>query len=85
MVLRVGTDYKPKSKILFTYFNVKYDADGWANVTEWLPQDYDMCLLKNDKGTIKIGWRSGFVWDGLTITINDKFIAWKRKLNYEQG
>lgn len=85
MVKRVGFDYKPGTKLLYTYFSVNYDDDGWADAKEWLPYDYDICWLRDADGNQKVGWRSGPVWDGQRISQKERYYFWKRKMDYNGG
>lgn len=71
---------KPKSKNRsHNYAEIKYDIEGWAKTCDWKPADFDLCLLRNAQGRIKVGWRSGGHWDGLNVDYEEEFPYWRRK------
>lgn len=81
-MLKVGVDIikdKKKGKQRkFSYTDVEYDCDDWADAAKYLPADYDLVHLKTEKKTIS-GWRSGNVWAGLRLKGDEKFLYWKRQ------
>lgn len=79
-MIRVGCK-KPEGGYVYTYSDVCFDKDGWADATEFLPDEYDLCHLKTET-TTKIGWFCGNGWDGKTIEKWDKIVKWKRNRAY---
>ncbi len=77
--MKVGRDdiYTP-SKRKFAYRDIKLDPDGWADVNQYLPADFDLLLMKMSDGTIKPGWRIGNDWDGIRLNPLVQVIAWKK-------
>lgn len=65
----------------FPYTAVKYDCDGWAKCSEYVPEEYDICHLKTKNGLSKRGWFNGYCWDGAYITKDDEIEFWKRKID----
>lgn len=64
----------------FSYSKVKFDKDGWADSSQFLPIPYDICYCKM-KDKVIPGWYNGHSWDGRKIKENDKILYWK--LNYD--
>jgi hypothetical protein len=63
----------------FSYRDVRYKRDGWADARKYRPADFDlMFLMFKDKGCLP-GWSVGKKWDGLEIDPDDKVLYWKRK------
>lgn len=56
---------------------MKYDVEGWADASKYLPSEFDLCELKTDIKSDS-GWHTGQVWDGLNIKENTKVLYWKR-------
>lgn len=77
-IIKVGVYRKGKGK--YTYKDVSFDANGWADVERFLPITFDLCLLKS-KDRIFTGWFNGMTWDGLRMKPNDVVLYWKRKLD----
>jgi len=75
-MIRVGT--KKSEKTLYSYADVVVDAEGFADVTNYLPLEYDLCDLMTDQGT-KAGWYSYGSWDGLRLNGTEKVLAWRKK------
>lgn len=64
---------------LFSYRDVDFDDDGWADAKRFLPHDYDLMYLKlKDKGVIS-GWVAYEEWQGLRLKSNDEVLYWKRQ------
>ncbi len=61
-----------------TYSMVKFDADGWASASEFMPADYDLCALMIKDNKKRNGWVKGTIWDGLNIKKDDEVMYWKR-------
>jgi hypothetical protein len=83
---RVGSLYthnQNKIKKLFSYTQVEYDCDGWADAKRFLPMLYDLCLLKLKTNETKAGWSSGANWDGKNVKPEDVVLFWKRKNDAE--
>lgn len=65
----------------FSYQDVQYDGEGWADVARYLPVECDLVILKlKDKKPIA-GWVSGNKWYGLRLKDKDRVLFWKRKNN----
>lgn len=62
------------------YKSIKFDADKWADASEYLPMEFDLCYLKTNERTFS-GWHTGFCWDGLKIKPRENVLFWK--LNYD--
>ena len=73
------TKKEKKVEVLYTYKDVKYDIDGWADSKEFLPDDYDLVYLKVEGKKTMPGWASGTSWHGLRYKEGDKVSYWKRK------
>ena len=72
-VIKDGETKKRK----FTYPNVKTDPGGWADCQFFLPESFDLVLMKI--GDIyKMGWFQGGSWDGYTYEAGEKVTHWKR-------
>lgn len=64
----------------FSYKNILYDENGWADAKKYIPEDFDLVSLKvKDKEPIFYGWSIGKNWDGYKIQREDEVIAWKRQ------
>lgn len=76
---KVGLRYPPDNKKL-TYARVPTDEDGWIDVNEYLPSEYDLMFVKlaNRSGSHS-GWFTGTNWDGKGLTEDDVVIYWKRQ------
>ncbi len=70
-------NYKPN--ILYSYRDVNYDLDEWADANKYLPKEYDLCLLKTDIGRTINGWHNGTSWDGLRLKDGEKIKFWQKK------
>ncbi|MEK7112992.1 MAG: hypothetical protein AAB875_06800 [Patescibacteria group bacterium] len=68
-----------KVEILFTYKDVKFDIDGWADSKEFLPEDYDLVYMKSEGRKTIPGWACGSSWNGLRYKKEDEVKYWKRK------
>jgi hypothetical protein len=64
----------------FTYTMVEYDAEGWADASKYLPQDYDLCylMLEGNKKPVS-GWSVGLHWEGLRVERASNVLLWKRQ------
>jgi hypothetical protein len=62
-----------------TYKNIPRDQDGWVNAKNYMPADFDLCLLKITNKPIIAGWSNGLSWDGLKIKKTDEVLKWKDK------
>ena len=69
-------DKKTGKSRRFSYKDVKYDYDEWADASEYLPADFDLLYMKT-KSKIYNGWISGTKWDGLKIPQDEKVLFWK--------
>ena len=81
-MIQVGS-HKPGSvDKKFSYSDVEFDKDGWADVSKYLPILYDLMLLKDGAGKNLVGWYSGSQWDGLRYK-GQNVTHWKRKMDDE--
>ena len=84
LIRQVGQQYEDK-KWKFSYSNVKFDEDGWADASRFLPAILDLCYCMIEGRSKKIpGWYTGtsLIWDGLNIKPTDKILFWKRNFEY---
>jgi len=63
--------YVPKPKI-------EFDKDGWAMVSEYKPERYDLVRVKNIDGKEQMGWYDGHDWQYGIKKIRGEPISWKR-------
>ena len=61
----------------FYYTDIPFEAKEWNSVEEYLPEDYDLILLKTVTGKIFKGWLSFRTWDGMRKEENDVVKFWK--------
>lgn len=66
-------------EVLYSYKDVHYDNDGWADCREALPEDYDLVYMKVDRKNHIPGWNAGASWYGLRLKSGDSVTHWKRK------
>lgn len=78
-ISEIGTIKLKSKNRSHNYAEIKYDIEGWAKTSDWKPATFDMCLLRNAQGRIKVGWWSGTCWDGLHVKENEELTHWKRK------
>lgn len=76
--LKVGRIYERKT---FSYCHIPNIKNGWIDVSEYLPVDFDLCLLKTDNNKILTGWYNEYEWDGLNVDDEHVIKFWKRKLD----
>ena len=69
-IIHVGSTYKNLKK-RHNYKDVKYDDSGWADVSKYLPGDFDLCYLKTETKIIP-GWHTNNSWDGKRVKENEK-------------
>lgn len=81
-MIQVGKPRADDKKKKYSHANIKTDIEGWANVSEYLPEDFELVLLRNAEGTTYFGWYTGAEWDGLRTKMR-KTTHWKR-CSYEQ-
>lgn len=80
--MRVGIDKIPGEKPrLFTYKDVIYDFDGWADAKKYQPKKFDLVYVKIKGKPTTNGWFSSNFWDGLLVKPEDEVLYWKRKLD----
>ena len=66
----------------YPYRFVKFDINGWADSSKFLPADFDICfcqIMGRDKPIP--AWHSGFGWDGYRFKPEYQVLKWK--LNYD--
>lgn len=68
-----------KIEIVYSYKDVNYDINGWADSTKFLPEDFDLVLMKIDGKKTIYGWAIGNSWSGLKYKKGEKVLYWKRK------
>lgn len=81
-MIRVGCK-KPGGGYVYSYTDVDFDKNGWADATKYLPDEFDLCYLRTDSG-MKIGWFCGNGWDGKTVEKWDVITKWKRNKTYQE-
>lgn len=69
----------PKSHLYYTYKDVKTDLNGWAKSADYLPEEFELCVLQTDKGKFLSGWHTGQHWDGLNVQGEHNVEFWKRQ------
>lgn len=67
--------------LYYSYMDVKFDEDGWADTKEFIPADFDLCYLKIKDKKTKSGWANGLKWDGLNVDPDDEVLYWKINKN----
>lgn len=67
------------------YADIPVDEDGWADAKEFMPADYDLCLLKIKDKKTQSGWASGLNWDGLKVKDEDEVLYWKKQREPKEG
>lgn len=83
IVMKVGVDRifdaKKCKERKFSYFDIKYDPDKWADASKFLPADFDLVNLKilNRKKYVP-AWSNGDKWDGANFRQGYKVLYWKR-------
>lgn len=78
---KVGRDkFITKSRKVrkFSYKDVKYDEDGWADASKYQPIDFDLVFMKTTEGKVKSGWIATNVWEGIRLRPEEKVIKWKQ-------
>lgn len=80
-IRKVGRIYDDPDRA-FSYINIYFDNEKWADASKFLPGDFDLCYCKV-KGESRIlpGWHTGFSWDGSKIKPSHEILYWK--LNYD--
>ncbi len=80
-MMKVGRDYIKvgEKERKFAYRDIKFDPDGWADATKFLPADYDLMYLKIKNKKSAAGWSVGSKWDGLKLAPEDEILYWKKK------
>ncbi len=62
---------------LFSYQDIKYDVDGWADASRYHPKRFDLVHLQTNL-RIKSGWWDGQKYSGFWITPKDEILYWKK-------
>lgn len=76
-MIKIGSNKSIWPLRYYTYRDCKSDNDGWVKAKEFMPKDYDLCDLKLADGTIKRGWSTGVVFDGMRIKEGDIVTHWR--------
>jgi hypothetical protein len=66
--------------VFYTYQDVDYDLDGWADAKKCLPEDFDLVYMRLKRERTIPGWVNGTKWHGLRLKSDDEVVLWKRKL-----
>lgn len=80
-MIQVGK-HKPGSNKPYSYSDVRFDSDGWADVKKYLPISFDLMLLKDEKNRTIVGWYAGGSWDGARYN-GQEIKLWKREKDGE--
>lgn len=79
-MFKVGVSYLDEKKNeRYSYKNVFFDEDGWADAKKYVPEDFDLVSVKIKNKKICSAWVNGKTWDGLKIKREDEVLAWKRQ------
>lgn len=68
-----------KSKLIaiyYTYKDVEWDLDGWADSKKYFPMDFDLVQMQLKRGKTVPGWASGLSWCGLRLKKDDEILSW---------
>ena len=68
-----------KNPVFYSYGDVEYDIDGWADVTRFLPNDFDLVFLRLKRERTIPGWINGQSFEGRKLKPDDVVLFWKRK------
>lgn len=68
-----------KERVLYTYKDFEYDADGWTESAKYLPEDYDLVYMRLAIGKTIPGWHTNRTWYGVRLKQDDVVLLWKRK------
>jgi len=63
----------------FSYRDIPFDPDGWADAKKYLPADYDLMFLNIKDKKSSCGWSVGNKWDGSKLENTDEILYWKKK------
>lgn len=81
-VKKVGKQYG-KRKRPFSYHDVEFDENKWADASKYLPIDFDLCHCRvKDHDKTRSGWYTGHQWDGIKIRDTDTVLFWKCNYNF---
>lgn len=69
----------------YSYDDVLFDEDGWADAKQFIPIDFDLCELKVKGKKSHPGWVSGSKFDGLNIESGDEVLYWKKQKEPKEG
>jgi len=80
-MMKVGRDYIKvgEKERKFSYRDIQFDPDGWADAKKFLPADYDLMFLKVKDQKNTYGWSVGNAWEGLKLQSTNEILYWKRK------
>ena len=76
-IKKVGSWNREKNRV-YKYKDLNPYND-WVKSSEYMPQEFDLCFLKNSDGRVYTGWWTGTIWDG-NIKEGKTFDYWKRNL-----
>lgn len=67
-----------KDKIKFHRRTI-FDDNGWAEFPRYLPLEYDLVEVCDNKGRSQCAWWTGAIWDSGFRKLNIEIVKWKRK------
>lgn len=70
---------------LFSYMDIPNCKEGWISTEDFLPEDFDLVMLKDQNNRISKGWMNGNSWDGSKITKRQVIKFWKRDFEYRNS
>jgi hypothetical protein len=61
-----------------SYFDCVKDIHGWVNASDFLPDYFDLCLIKTEAGDVLTGWHVHGGWYGRRLGRYEMVVQWKR-------
>jgi len=74
---------KEVGKNCFSYKEITFDDNGWADSNKFIPLAYDLVTMRVERGGEKIiynGWWTGTQWEARKNKNHDKVLEWKKCL-----
>jgi len=65
----------------YGYRDIHFDGDKWADAKKYIPEDYDLVLMRVNTGEVIPGWACGYKFEGLRLKPEHVVKYWKRKLD----
>ena len=75
---------KGQKKPRFSYKDILFDRDGWADSEKYLPKDADLVYMRLRRNKTIRGWIFGKIWCGGQLREGDKVMFWKIEKEDEQ-